>query len=163
MSEMPNKNDQAIERLIGTIKWFDLKKGFGFLVLENNKDAFLHISLLNEMGYYDIQDGAQIDCDVFYTDKGAQISKINRILQGEGSRIEKPHLKGHEMQGTVKWFKDNKGFGFVAPESGGEDVFVHRKVLRKSGVPKIRTNQAVKVVVISGENGLEAEWISLAS
>lgn len=163
MKEQRHFDSQNEERAVGTLKWFDLKKGFGFLVLENNKDAFLHISLLNQMGYYDIQEGAVLDCDVFYTDKGAQVSKINAILEGEGTKIEKPEFKGREMRGTVKWFKDNKGFGFVEPEMGGEDIFVHRKVLRKSGVPKIRSNQIVNVVVVSGDNGLEAEWITLAS
>ncbi len=158
----PNELEK-IDHLRGTVKWFDLKKGFGFLVLENQHDAFLHISLLNEMGYYDIREGAIVECDVFYTDKGAQISKICEIIEGEGERIQKPDFQSEEVKGTVKWFKDNKGFGFVEPESGGEDIFVHRKILRKSGVPKIRSNQIVNVIVTSGDNGLEAEWISLAS
>jgi len=147
----------------GTVKWFDLKKGFGFLVLEDQKDAFLHISLLNDMGYYDIEENAVLDCDVFYTEKGVQISKINKILEGNVIKIIKPELEGPEIKGIVKWFKDNKGFGFIEPDSGGEDIFVHRKILRKSGVPKIRTNQVVRVYVTTGKNGLEAEWISLVA
>jgi CspA family cold shock protein len=45
--------------------------------------------------------------------------------------------------GTVKWFNDQKGFGFIAPSEGGDDVFVHISAVNKSGMQTLRENQKV--------------------
>ena len=45
--------------------------------------------------------------------------------------------------GTVKWFNDQKGFGFIAPNEGGDDVFVHISAVNKSGMQTLRENQKV--------------------
>ena len=65
--------------------------------------------------------------------------------------------------GTVKWFNATKGFGFIAPETGGKDVFVHISAVERSGLTGLADNQKVTFDVQTGRDGREsAENLSLA-
>ncbi len=55
--------------------------------------------------------------------------------------------------GTVKWFNAEKGFGFIAPDEGGKDVFVHITALREAGLENLRDDQKVSYELQSGRNG----------
>jgi CspA family cold shock protein len=61
-----------------------------------------------------------------------------------------------EVEGTVKWFNTTKGFGFVAPDNGGKDVFVHVTAVERSGTGPLAENQRVRMKVQQGQKGLEA-------
>ena len=58
--------------------------------------------------------------------------------------------------GTVKWFNSTKGFGFIAPETGGKDVFLHISELEKSGMTTLNDDQKVTFDVESGRDGRES-------
>ncbi|MBM3569578.1 MAG: cold-shock protein [Alphaproteobacteria bacterium] len=64
-----------------------------------------------------------------------------------------------QMNGIVKWFNAAKGFGFIVPESGGKDVFIHISTLRRAGIETLGPEQPVKVRVAQGQKGPEATWI----
>jgi CspA family cold shock protein len=55
--------------------------------------------------------------------------------------------------GTVKWFNKNKGFGFIAPEDGSKDVFVHASALEMAGIDSLAEGQKVQFEVQSGRDG----------
>lgn len=61
--------------------------------------------------------------------------------------------------GTVKWFNAEKGFGFIAPEDGGQDVFAHFSAIQSSGYRSLEENQRVEFDVKQGPKGLQAENI----
>lgn len=63
------------------------------------------------------------------------------------------------VNGTVKWFNDDKGFGFIAQE-GGKDVFVHFSAINMSGRRSLAEGQAVTMSVTQGERGLQAENVT---
>ncbi len=63
-------------------------------------------------------------------------------------------------QGTVKWFNDAKGYGFVS-RSSGEDVFVHFSAIQSSGFKSLQEGQAVQFEVVKGPKGLQAENVQL--
>ena len=66
-------------------------------------------------------------------------------------------------KGTVKWFNTTKGYGFIAPETGGKDVFVHISALERSGLTGLADDQKVSYDLTSGRDGREsAENIELA-
>ncbi len=67
-----------------------------------------------------------------------------------------------EVRGTVKWYSAQKGFGFITPETGGKDVFVHATALERSGMPPLADGQAVIIRVVQGKKGPEAASISPA-
>lgn len=61
-------------------------------------------------------------------------------------------------QGTVKWFNDSKGFGFISRDSGG-DVFVHHSAIQSSGFRTLQEGQRVQFDVTKGPKGLQAEHV----
>jgi CspA family cold shock protein len=67
-----------------------------------------------------------------------------------------------EVAGIVKWYNAQKGFGFVTPETGGKDVFVHATALERAGLTMLNEGQAVRMAVVAGAKGPEAASISLA-
>ena len=56
-------------------------------------------------------------------------------------------------QGTVKWFNPSKGFGFITPDSGGKDVFVHISAVERAGLPALQEGQKINFDVVEGQNG----------
>ena len=58
--------------------------------------------------------------------------------------------------GTVKWYNATKGYGFIEPEDGGKDAFVHVSALERSGIATLNDGQAVSFELVTGRNGKEA-------
>jgi CspA family cold shock protein len=65
-------------------------------------------------------------------------------------------MSGERVSGTVKWFNDDKGFGFIARE-GAQDVFVHHSAIKMEGFKTLKEGQRVTMVVTQGQKGPQAE------
>ncbi|MFH1873974.1 MAG: cold-shock protein [Pseudomonadota bacterium] len=59
-------------------------------------------------------------------------------------------------KGTVKWFSDSKGYGFIAPENGGDDIFVHFQAIQSEGFKSLKEGQVVEFEVTEGPKGKQA-------
>jgi cold shock protein len=62
-------------------------------------------------------------------------------------------------QGTVKWFNGEKGFGFISPDEGGADMFVHFSAIQGSGFRNLEENQRVEFEITQGQRGPQADKV----
>jgi len=69
------------------------------------------------------------------------------------------HEEKHVAQSTVKWFNADKGFGFIAPDDGGADVFVHHSAIEMDGYRTLQDNQRVEYTAGQGTKGPQAEQV----
>jgi len=140
-----------------TVKWFNSSKGFGFVAPQDgSSDAFLHISVVQQHGLQNIAQGAVIICDLEEGPKGPQVSTIVSV---DDSGTE-PEMDA-TVEGVVKFFSAEKGFGFVTPDAGGKDVFVGIGSLNRSGLQDLEAGQRVRLATRMGKKGPMAEEIDL--
>ena len=65
------------------------------------------------------------------------------------------------VTGTVKWFNESKGFGFITPDEEGEDIFVHFSAIDCEGFKTLREGEKVEFEVVAGQKGPQAESVKL--
>ena len=145
-----------------TVKWFTPAKGFGFVApADGSVDAYLHVLVVEQAGYKTLPGGTVIDCLLGPGKKGQQVEKINEVLEmGHGSHRRRVPA-GDTVEGTVKWFNPLKRFGFVTPDVGGKDVFVHLKTVEMAGQESLQDGQRVRVTIKNRTRGPQAQTVEL--
>ncbi len=168
-----------------TVKWFNPEKGFGFVELaDGSGDVFLHARALEAAGQESVPPGSKLSVRVGQGQKGRQVTEVLEVdtstaeaapprrAPAAGGFGGAPRAGGagpraatgptEERVGTVKWYNPDKGFGFIAVEGGGKDVFVHVTVVSRSGLADLAEGQRVVVQVGQGPKGPEARGIEVA-
>jgi len=160
---------ESDERFSGSVKWFDVTRGFGFVVADEAGigDILVHFSILEPLGRRSLPEGARVECVAFRRDRGYQARAILSLdlstavepaprIRAEGDRVDPVALldtAGPFEGATVKWFNRLKGYGFLVRDRDGADIFVHMETLRRAGIPEVEPDQSVRVRVVDGRKG----------
>jgi cold shock protein len=171
-----------IFRLAGKVKWFNRSKGFGFIIPNDGSgDVFLPLSVLERAGHSELPDGASIVFDWTQGPKGRAVASVVELdLSTAAPRAPREnrfrpqresYRDGYDdvsdggatetMDGVVKWYDPARGFGFILPNDGGKDIFVHVTALRRSGIEMLEPGQPVRMSVAQARRGREAASIEL--
>lgn len=162
--------DAGLLEVAGAIKWFDVAKGYGFILPDDAGlgDILLHVTCLRRDGFQTALEGSRVVALVRRGDRGMQCF---RVLSMDSSTAVHPtdlppqrtHVQVTAESGLeralVKWFNRTKGFGFLTRGDGTEDVFVHMETLRRYGITELRPGQVVLVRFGRGDKGLMAAEI----
>ena len=182
--DMPDEFDRpsrlARSGVTATVKWFNVAKGFGFVqTTPDEPDVFVHASAMTGTEYTNLPQGSTIVCDIVEAQRGLQVSAIHEVDTStaapaqvyERSRGPRNVDFGggggggggggpeQELTGRVKFYDARKGYGFVAPDEGDHDVFVPGRVLSKTGLLRLESNQRVRLRCREGDRGLLATWV----
>jgi cold shock protein len=160
----------------GKLKWFNPGKRYGFVELSDGSgDAFLHASAVVGVSIGALQPGVTIEFRTAPAQRGLQVTEVIGIdsstaapprppRKSSRSPLDRQPLEASVQEiGTVKWYNTAKGFGFIAMDSGGKDVFVHASALQRAGITGLSEGQRVFVSVAEGRKGPEAASIQIAS
>ncbi|WP_416907513.1 MAG: cold-shock protein [Polymorphobacter sp.] len=163
----------------GVVKFFNAQKGFGFVVRDDGgEDVFVHISAVEAAGLTGLADGQPMSFTL--TERNGRISATNIEIDGEPlpvadraprereaggfgdrpprpmRRDETPVTNGQRVEGTVKFFNNQKGFGFIQREDGGPDAFVHISAVERAGFSGLSEGQRVSFELEEDRRGKQA-------
>ena len=166
----------------GRVKWFNATKGYGFITLDNGGDAFCHASALQAAGHAELPQGATLVCDLADSARGLQVVSIHSVdlstaeapaprgprreFGGGGGRFgggfhRDSGPSGPMVEGKIKFFNDQKGFGFVMPDNGAGDIYLHASALRRSGVQAVEPDQRIRYSTRQGNKGVEVDRVEI--
>ena len=161
---MPNRfspqwSEAGQRNVTAVVKWYNPTKGFGFVQpTDGSADAFLHASVLARAGQQSLPEGATIVCDIGDGQRGPQVTALHAVQEGAPASA-RPAAIGGPIEGPVKFFNASKGFGFIAPDDGGRDVFVSARTLERTGLSSLESDQRVRLTIRVGQKGPMADSV----
>ncbi len=158
------------ERETGTVKWFNIDKGYGLIERPNGVDIFVHHSAIRGEGFKALCGGQQVEYEVIQRQRveyeiiqsprgfnAEEVVVVGETLRGEARDAPvKTARPGERETGTVKWFNDSKKYGFIA-RSQGDDVFIHHGDLRRGSFRRPSEGDRVEYRLVQGKRGLRAQ------
>jgi CspA family cold shock protein len=158
---VPAANDGAD----GTVSWYDEAKGFGFVTPDvGGEDVFVHVRSLAD-GVTGLVEGDRVTYEVVRGDKGPQARGVRRVrttAPAPAAAAPPRRTPGHGAaaapgEGTVTRYDPDRGFGFITPKGGGEDLFVHFSVL--IGTSSLEKGDKVRYAIRQSDRGPQADRV----
>jgi CspA family cold shock protein len=148
----------------GAVKWFNASKGFGFIQPDDGgADVFVHASALERAGLYRLNEGQRVSYELEQDRRSGKTSAGSLQVLDDGDATPRPPRQDRSSpprrasdapsegpaNGVVKWFNPAKGFGFIQPDGGGGDVFVHISAVEQAGLSGLDEGQTVEFEVVT--------------
>ncbi|MBV9510952.1 MAG: cold-shock protein [Caulobacteraceae bacterium] len=148
----------------GIVKFFNSAKGFGFIAPDDGgSDVFVHVSAVERAGLDGLNEGDRVAYELEQDRRSGKLAVGELQWMGAGAPLPKAGRAGGYARsprgslsrsgdgrapagagsGVVKWFNTQKGFGFIQPEDGGSDVFVHISAVERAGLRSLEEGQAI--------------------
>ncbi|MCB9948779.1 MAG: cold shock domain-containing protein [Rhodospirillaceae bacterium] len=185
MSDPTTMGSDGLENpaVVATVKWYSVNKGVGLVATDDGRgDAVLRKSTLLQVGASRIAPGDALKCRVTDAATGRQVAEVISIRSTDESRplgiagADRPRrdravrqareahspVAGPVTTGTVKFYDPWRGFGFVAPDGGGRDIYVDYRTLQAARLPALEDRQRVQVVTRNGAKGPVAVKVTIA-
>jgi len=128
-----------------------------------------HITATREGSIYGLQFEDEAGKKVLFeltSDQALRLADILDNLLADEEQEQRPTIPdpqpASKVSGTVKWYNVAKGFGFVVPDTGGGELFVHRSVLEQAGLANLAEGTRVQIQIKDGKKGPEVGVIALA-
>ena len=153
----------------GVIKWFDVTRGFGFAVADDETvgDILVHFSVLQAHGRRSLPEGARVETLSVQRGRGFQAREIlsidltNAVEEQVRAPVSPDRIDPIAMidaagpfeAASVKWFNRLKGYGFLVRGADGSDIFVHMETLRRAGIETVDPDQPLRARVVEGRKG----------
>lgn len=149
----------------GHVKWYNMAKGFGFIVTDDpGPDILVHANILRNFGCETLGEGSAIEVVAQEGERGLQAVEILSVEEQEpiddSENFQRSVPQKYDgspdgvwMPARVKWFDKMRGFGFANAFGSKDDIFIHMEILRQCNLSELQQGEAIAIRIREGPRG----------